>query len=673
MPPSTWSKLSLTARHSFTRFLVFGHAEAIGDLFSTYSTQYDKCLIVSEANWQGRDAVKKKKLRHHLGQSIDLLVLDFRDGFDANVLGIGVGLVNGGGAIFLIVAEGFPCSPFEQHIATALRTNSNCYDLHNASINRLTLPSFVAYSDQRGCRSREQTQAVDAIKRVVTGHTKRPLVLSADRGRGKSAATGIALAELLLERDLDVIITAPQRSSVDAMIMMFEQRLVVQGKQNRWVFRNSTISYVAPDALLDSLPMADVVIVDEAAAIPISILLALSKHYRRMVFATTTHGYEGSGQGFLLKFIPALKRLYSGSKQFVIENPIRWAKDCPVERFLFDALLLDAAVDNDISSSNTIRYRQLDKALLNNDLQLKRQLFGLLIQAHYQTAPSDLQQLLDDPLMQVFVSEIDGRVVGCCLTVTEGGFPANLAELVTAGKRRLKGNLLPQSLALHCGHPEALQQTSLRIMRIAVADTQRRKGIASALLEFVIAQSQQDYIGTSFGCTAALLQFWTRVGFVPLRLGVSRDAASGTHSMLMARETEIRTIGLWFEAIRRQFADAFPRQCLEQFSLLDVDLVKAIFSQLPLKQVSPDRDVYLLKRYANGGMGYDVMVGVLTHWLIQQCHLDSEQQDWEFNSMLQKCLLNQSWNKLCNDYSVVSHKQLEQCWRSWLLDKLTMI
>ena len=51
----------------------------------------------------------------------------------------------------------------------------------------------------------------------------------------------------------------------------------------------------------------------------------------------------------------------------------------------------------------------------------------------------------------------------------EGGLDSELAEQVMLGKRRLRGHLLPQSLATHSGFAKAACQSLLRIVRIAVS------------------------------------------------------------------------------------------------------------------------------------------------------------------------------------------------------------
>jgi Predicted P-loop ATPase fused to an acetyltransferase len=57
----------------------------------------------------------------------------------------------------------------------------------------------------------------------------------------------------------------------------------------------ANLSYIAPDSLLDEKLECDLLFVDEAAAIPVSILLQILKSYPRIVFASTMVGYEGNG------------------------------------------------------------------------------------------------------------------------------------------------------------------------------------------------------------------------------------------------------------------------------------------------------------------------------------------------------------------------------------------
>ncbi len=78
--------------------------------------------------------------------------------------------------------------------------------------------------------------------------------------------------------------------------------------------------------ILADKPAADLLLVDEAAAIPLYLLNALFSHYHRLVFSSTLHGYEGAGRGFALKFNTVLADKKLLAKQLTLVEPIRWAK-----------------------------------------------------------------------------------------------------------------------------------------------------------------------------------------------------------------------------------------------------------------------------------------------------------------------------------------------------------
>ncbi|MEI8631519.1 hypothetical protein P4S72_04165 [Vibrio sp. PP-XX7] len=66
-------------------------------------------------------------------------------------------------------------------------------------------------------RYQQQEHVIQSIIHVVEGHRKRPLVMIADRGRGKSSALGIAAAMLMQRRPtFTIMVTAPSVSSCSA-------------------------------------------------------------------------------------------------------------------------------------------------------------------------------------------------------------------------------------------------------------------------------------------------------------------------------------------------------------------------------------------------------------------------------------------------------------------------
>ena len=88
-------------------------------------------------------------------------------------------------------------------------------------------------------------------------------------------------------------------------------------------------------------------------------------HYSRIVFASTQHGYEGSGRGFAINFKKILDSVAPEWVNCELSTPIRWSENDTLENFVFDALLLKAepADINNVEPSQCTTV-QLDKAEL---------------------------------------------------------------------------------------------------------------------------------------------------------------------------------------------------------------------------------------------------------------------------------------------------------------------
>ena len=242
-----------------------------------------------------------------------------------------------------------------------------------------------------------QVSAVEAVRKVVTGHRKRPLVLTADRGRGKSAALGLAAASLLAERNIKIVVTAPSYLASQTVFQHVAAQFGLPfSNQKQLEVGKGSIEFIAPDALLSELPSADVVLVDEAAAIPAPILQSLLQTFNRLVFSSTIHGYEGTGRGFAVKFRQQLDSIMPQWRGVEMKQAIRWADNDPLEQWVFNALLLDAEIATIGLDVANAQYEYLDKVQLLRSPSLLSSLFGLLINAHYQTSPADLVNLLDD-------------------------------------------------------------------------------------------------------------------------------------------------------------------------------------------------------------------------------------------------------------------------------------
>lgn len=336
-------------------------------------------------------------------------------------------------------------------------------------------------------------------------------VVTAARGRGKSALAGM----LIRRGPGSVIVSAPSRASTDVIASHAGQPL----------------DFMAPDALLvakhqQTAPLADWLIVDEAAAIPGPLLYRMIAGFPRVLLITTVQGYEGTGRGFLLKLCAALP----GVRMHSLSHPVRWAPGCPLEQFISDLFLFDEQPAPVLSANISAGSVTVARAAPEQDAEIYR----LLTSAHYKTSPLDLRRMLDAPGQHVFQAQWQSALCGALWAVDEGGLPASLSLAIWAGRRRPGGNLVAQSLAAHGGSPLAATLYGWRISRIAVLAAFQHQGIGRQLVAHMVATApvRCDYLSVSFGFTDTLWRFWSQAGFSLVRTGTSLEASSGCYTAM---------------------------------------------------------------------------------------------------------------------------------------------
>lgn len=546
-----------------------------------------------------------------LGRELDYLVYDAQAGFDPDSFGAATGALRGGGLLLLltpplqdwprlpdpqarrIAVEG--CAPegmsgrFLARLARVLASQEGLTLIEEGQPAWLTVPPPAASApapagpapDDAGglYRTPDQAEAVRAILHTARGRARRPLVIVADRGRGKTSALGLAAGQLLAAGLPRILVTAPRLAAVAPLFHHAAAGLPgARSHNDRIEFGQGEIRFLPPDALCQGHEPADLLLVDEAAAIPAPLLERLLVAYPRLVFASTLHGYEGTGHGFEVRFRQALQRLTPNYRQLELQTPIRWAQDDPLEALVARALLLDARpaaahAPADANPANC-QYARLDRDALARDETILSQLFGLLVLAHYQTRPLDLRHLLDGPNIQVQVLRHRGQVAATALVAREGCFSPDLARDIYEGRRRPRGHLLPQTLSAHAGLEEAPLLSWARILRIAVHPAAQGRGLGRLLVHNIQDQARadhQDLVGVSFGATRDLLGFWAACGLAPVHLGTSRNAASGAQAAVVLGALSATGEQLAQRA-RERFARRLPAQLAGPCRGLEPDL-----------------------------------------------------------------------------------------------------
>ena len=658
--------------------------------------------------------VQKKRYRDKLGSESDLII--FADSeFTIDAFAALSGTLRAGGIFFLVLPslhdksernfffkrfysliKGMSSHKIITELQTSLLAN-------NSDLSReVKVPATSTYP--LGCITDEQYCAVKAVEKVLLGHRKRPLVLTADRGRGKSSALAIACAQLMKVHELDefsIIVTAPDIQALSVFYRQLKQSLTSLEQQgNNITFGKARLTFMAVDQLIRTPIKVNLVLVDEAAAIPVYLLEQLLKSYHRIVFSSTVHGYEGAGRGFTLKFKKILDRLCPQWVNLHLHQPIRWRENDPLEQLVFTACLLNAELPPltttlasqlqssvDVSSINNpdTPYEPVFKVITAEDLVadelLLQQIFAVLVTAHYQTKPSDLQLLLGNPQMQLtclFSSRMDNaEILAVALLMNEGkgnGVNDDDIRAVKNSERRLRNHFLPQSLFSHCGFEQAFNYNYLRIMRIAVHPQIQQQGVGSQFIHHIESMAKDqgvDFIGSSFGVNPELLSFWLNAGFSTARIGFTKDKASGEHSALL-----IKGLGIKSEQeqknFQRDFYQSFDYLLLEEYKTLTTELVFLLLARNAKENLSilSARDIANVQAFTRGERLYSSCCYSLYLWLKHDLLSDTNCHSTEVLQqplvLIARLIQKYDCNSVCQQFGLTGRKMLNKCIKDYV-------
>lgn len=460
-----------------------------------------------------------------LGREFRHAVFDARHGFDAAAFAALSGTLKAGSWLVLLlpVWEEWENQPdadslrwsdcpdpiatphFVQHLKRVLTADND------AILWRQNQPFSLAHFTPRtdwhpatGAPQPEQQQLLQQLLTMPPGVA----AVTAARGRGKSALAG----QLISRIAGSAIVTAPAKAATDVLAQ----------------FAGEKFRFIAPDALLASDEQADWLVVDEAAAIPAPLLHQLVSRFPRTLLTTTVQGYEGTGRGFLLKFCARFPHLH----RFELQQPIRWAQGCPLEKMVSEALVFDDENFTHTPQGNIV-ISAFEQTLWRSEPETPLKVYQLLSGAHYRTSPLDLRRMMDAPGQYFLQAAGENEIAGALWLMDEGGLSQQLSQAVWAGFRRPRGNLVAQSLAAHGSNPLAATLRGRRVSRIAVHPARQREGVGQQLIASALQYTQDlDYLSVSFGYTGELWRFWQRCGFVLVRMGNHREASSGCYTAM---------------------------------------------------------------------------------------------------------------------------------------------
>lgn len=402
------------------------------------------------------------------------------------------------------------------------------------------------------CKTMDQAKAVLKFIEAISEKTLRSTVaLTAARGRGKSAALGLAIAGAVAFGYSNIFVTSPSPDNLHTLFefifkgfdaLQYQEHLdyeIIQSLNpefNKAVVRvnifkehRQTIQYIHPaDAV--KLGQAELLVIDEAAAIPLPLVKKLLGPY--LVFmASTINGYEGTGRSLSLKLIQQLRQQSADSQQnlsaenkntstarlasartlheVTLHESIRYAPGDPVEKWLNELLCLDCLSIPRMISGCPLP-QTCDLYYVNRDTlfcyhkaseTFLQRLMALYVASHYKNSPNDLQMLSDAPAHHLFcllppVSPTQNSlpevlaVVQVCL---EGEISRQSILSSLSRGQKASGDLIPWTVSEQFQDPEFGSLSGARIVRIAVNPDYQGMGYGTRALQLLQAYYEGQF------------------------------------------------------------------------------------------------------------------------------------------------------------------------------------
>lgn len=406
-------------------------------------------------------------------------------------------------------------------------------------------------------KTADQAKALLTFVDAIAEKTLRSTVtLTAARGRGKSAALGVAIAAAIAHGYSNIFITSPSPENLKTLFdfifkgfdaLKYQDHLdytIIQSTNpdfNKAIVRvnvhrnhRQTIQYIQPQDAY-TLGQAELVVVDEAAAIPLPLVRKLMGPY--LVFmASTINGYEGTGRSLSLKLIQQLRDQSRGTakmngdgdakvadrsgdssvknkdisstrgrslREITLSEPIRYAQGDSVERWLNKVLCLDATLPNSkLSIQGCPHPSQCELLQVNRDTlfsfhpvseKFLQQMIALYVASHYKNSPNDLQLMSDAPAHQLFVlvPPIDDSSLRlpeplCVVQIALEGQISRQSVLNSLSRgQRAAGDLIPWLVSQQFQDEEFAGLSGARIVRIATNPEYTNMGYGSRALSLL--------------------------------------------------------------------------------------------------------------------------------------------------------------------------------------------
>ncbi|MEM3971913.1 MAG: tRNA(Met) cytidine acetyltransferase TmcA [Saccharolobus sp.] len=642
--------------------------------FKLFRQKFDKIIDIDYSNSE-----------KYLGQSGDLVILDNVNDFRPNYIARFVDMAKGGGLIIIytddilrdklyrssLTRDGVVKNLFEKRFLKEAKTHRGVILINEGKVNFLqyssaeTSKAFKKIPNKPKvplvlhelCLSADQNKVLEESL-FVLDKGKRVLVITAARGRGKSAAVGILLSYMVYKYQgemSNIIITSPTYYSsqeifnflikgLETLKMRFNVRKSKDGKIMGVRSGDIRVKWVSPELAKDE--EGDIIVVDEAAAIGLENLDYIIRAWEKSILVTTIHGYEGSGKAFI-KYINKLKNSVL-LKHIKMEYPIRYAKGDPIEKYIYDVMLLDAE-SPEVSNITQPKILEISQEALYSDNNLLKSVYGILVEAHYRNSPDDLMILGDMAFQKIVVLFSEDKPVGVAQIVYEGSLSENQIINIANGMKN-EGHLIPHRIIKYARLMEFGKLKGWRIMRIAVSPDHQGKGLGSEILKEISNKAKDekvDWLGSSFIADPLVLKFWIKNGFIPVYLSSIKNEELNGYSVIvikpmneMVKEMVIRLSTLLKDKLLRTSHQVYFNLNPVTIALL---LKNTHWTGLRYQEI-PGLYIDKIKAYLSGKVPYNT-VAEAAHYIVTKYFLELKSDiglDFEA-ALVARVLQGKSW------------------------------
>ena len=520
----------------------------------------------------------------------------------------------------------------------------------------------------------EQQDVINWVRQSIHSQYANYLVLTGKRGRGKSTILGQAINTLIScerNRSLSIVIVSQTRTNVEQITQQIDTYNLK--KSNTGVRSNVKIKFMPADEFLLDKPKVSLLIIDEAASIPLPQLSEITVSNSSVILSTTLDGYEGSGMGFSNKLEKLLCVNPKRITHLKLTHPLRWPENDVIEKILEKCFIpSEHSPPIPVKDSENFKLEDLSITRLNRDELITKhslvyELFKLLAIAHYRTTPDDLRYFLDAPGVEIWAAFYQQKIYATLIVATEGNIEQEFIEPIWLGERRLKGHLIPQSLCAQSGFKQACQLSYKRILRIAVKTDCQNRGMGTHLLNTVIRHSlftkQTDFIGASFGIDKALIAFWEKNDFFAVRHGHKANARSGLKSIIMLNSLSARAhtlMSLLETYFARDMEYLTSQRLIHPASIKNCTLTECSkTSDDNTLDCQEKADMYT---FAFGKRQFAHCARTLYKYAnhaLNQAHIRNQLDDKSLHLLTLKVLQNKSWALCCRLTGLSGNKQAQ--------------